>query len=56
MTKDVLTILKHQVADENPQDDFDALQEMTREQALAYLEAEGTITTEEILDLASQLR
>ena len=56
MTTDIFIILKHQLGDENPQDDFDALQDMTREEALAYVEAESTTTTEEILDLASQLR
>lgn len=52
---DLFFILKHQLGDENPQDDFDALQEMTLEETLAYVEAEGTNTTEEILNLANQL-
>lgn len=52
---DPFLILKHQLGDENPQDDFNTLQEMTLEETLAYLEAEGTNTTEEILNLANQL-
>lgn len=56
MTTDTLLILRHQLGDENPQDDFDSLQSMTQEEALAYVDAEGTNTTEEILRLADQLR
>lgn len=55
MTLDSLTILKHQLGDENPQDDFDVVQNMTLEETLAYVEAEGTNTTENILKLAQQL-
>ena len=55
MTSDLQFILKHQLGDENPQDDFDALQAMTLEETLAYVQAEGTNTTEEILNLSSQL-
>lgn len=49
MTQDPLKILKHQLGDENPQDSFTEIEEMTKEEALAYTEAEGTNTTEEIL-------
>ena len=52
---DPFFILKHQLGDENPQDDFDTLQEMTLEETLAYVEAEGTNTTENILNLVNQL-
>jgi len=55
MTTDLLVIIKHQLGDENPQDDFDAVQNMTLEETLAYVEAEGTNTTENILKLAQQL-
>ena len=55
MTLDSFIIIKHQLADENPQDDFDAVQNMTLEETLAYVEAEGTNTTENILRLAQQL-
>lgn len=55
MTLDSFVIIKHQLADENPQDDFDAVQNMTLEETLAYVEAEGTNTTENILRLAQQL-
>jgi hypothetical protein len=56
MTTDILSILRHQLGDENPQDDFGSLQLMTQEEVLAYVDAEGTNTTEEILNLADQLR
>lgn len=56
MTTEILSILKHQLGDENPQDDFQTLQDMTVEETLAYVEAEGTNTTENILNLAEQLR
>ena len=49
MTHDPLIILKHQLGDENPRDDFDTITAMTKEEALAYTEADGTHTTEEIL-------
>lgn len=55
MTLDSFIIIKHQLADENPQDDFDAVQNMTLEETLAYVEAAGTNTTENILTLAEQL-
>jgi hypothetical protein len=55
MTLDSFTILKHQLGDENPQDDFDAVQSMTLEETLAYVDAESTNTTENILTLAAQL-
>lgn len=55
MTSDLHVILKHQLGDENPQNDFNTLQEMTLEETLAYVEAEGTNTTEEILDLVQQV-
>lgn len=51
-----LYIIKHQLGDENPQDDFQTLQNMTLEETLAYLEAEGTNTTDNIANLAEQLR
>jgi len=53
---DPFLILKHQLGDENPQDNFETLQEMTLEETLAYVEAEGTNTTEEILAYANQLK
>jgi len=56
METDILSTLKHQLGDENPQDDFQTLQDMTVEETLAYVEAEGTNTTETILNLAEQLR
>lgn len=56
METDILLTLKHQLGDENPQDDFQTLQDMTIEETLAYVEAEGTNTTETILNLAEQLR
>ena len=49
MADDPLKILKHQLVDENPQNSWDEIQAMTKEEALAYTEAEGTNTTEEIL-------
>lgn len=55
MTLDSFIIIKHQLADENPQDDFDSITSMTLEETLAYVEAEGTNTTENILRLAEQL-
>ena len=55
MTQDSFIIIKHQLADENPQDSFDAITSMTLEETLAYVEAEGTNTTENILRLAQQL-
>lgn len=55
MTSNLHSILKHQLGDENPQDDFDDLQVMTLEETLAYVQAEGTNTTEKILNLSSQL-
>ncbi len=56
MTLNSFIIIKHQLADENPQDNFQTLQEMTVEETLAYIEAEGTNTTETILNLAEELR
>jgi len=56
MTTEISLNLKHQLGDENPQDDFQTLQEMTVEETLVYIEAEGTNTTENILTLAAQLR
>ena len=56
MTLNSFIIIKHQLADENPQDNFQTLQEMTVEETLAYVEAEGTNTTENILNLAEQLK
>ena len=56
MTLNSFIIIKHQLADENPQDNFQTLQEMTVEETLAYVEAEGTNTTETILNLAEELR
>ena len=56
MTFDTLVNLNHKLGDENPQDDFGVIQSMTKEESLAYIDAEGTITTEEILALADQLR
>ncbi len=56
MSFDTLFNLNHQLGDENPQDDFEVIQSMTKEESLAYIDAEGTITTEEILALADQLR
>ena len=55
MTLDSFVIIKHQLADENPQDSFDAITSMTLEETLAYVEAEGTNTTENILRLATEL-
>ena len=55
MTQDSFIIIKHQLADENPQDSFDTITNMTLEETLAYVEAEGTNTTENILTLAEQL-
>ena len=52
----ILYIINHQLGDENPQDDFQTLQEMTVEETLVYIETEGTNTTENILNLAEQLR
>lgn len=52
---DSFLILKHQLLDENPQDDWVALDSMTLEETLAYVEAEGTNTTEYILRLATEL-
>lgn len=52
---DPFLIIKHQLMDENPQDDWDALDSMTLEETLAYVEAEGTNTTENILRLATEL-
>ncbi len=49
MTDISLQTLKHQLGDENPQDSWDEIQAMTKEEALAYTEAEGTNTTESIL-------
>ncbi len=56
MNPEILYTLNHQLGDENPQDDFQTLQDMTVEETLAYVEAEGTNTTETILNLAEQLR
>lgn len=56
MEPEILSTLKHQLGDENPQDDFQTLQDMTLEETLAYIEAEGTNTTENILNLAEQLK
>ena len=56
MNPEILYTLNHQLGDENPQDDFQTLQDMTVEETLAYVEAEGTNTTENILNLAEQLR
>ena len=55
MTQDSFIIIKHQLADENPQDSFDAITSMTLEETLAYVEAEGTNTSENILRLATEL-
>lgn len=55
MTLDSFVIIKHQLGDENPQHSFDAITSMTLEETLAYVEAEGTITTENILRLATEL-
>tara|TARA_B100000497_G_C7480736_1_gene295204 strand:+ start:95 stop:268 length:174 start_codon:yes stop_codon:yes gene_type:complete len=55
MTQDSFIIIKHQLADENPQDSFDAITSMTLEDTLAYVEAEGTNTSENILRLATEL-
>jgi hypothetical protein len=52
---DPFFILKHQLVDENPQDDSAILKAMTLEETLAYVEAEGTNTTEEITNLVNQL-
>jgi len=52
----ILYNINHQLGDENPQDNFQTLQEMTVEETLAYIEAEGTNTTENILNLAEELR
>ena len=56
MNPEILYTLNHQLGDENPQDDFQTLQDMTVEETLAYVGAEGTNTTETILNLAEQLR
>ena len=56
MTQDPLIRLKHQLGDSNPQDDVDAIQAMTKEEALAYTEAEGTNTTEEILKYYDEVK
>ena len=56
MTHDPLKILKHQLGDENPQDDFATIEAMTKEEALAYTEAEGTNTTEEILKYYDEVK
>jgi hypothetical protein len=52
----ILYIINHQLGDENPQDDFQTIQDMTVEETLAYVQAEGTNTTENILNLAEQLK
>ena len=49
---DSFLILKHQLDDENPQHNCYPL---TLEETLAYVEAEGTNTTENILRLATEL-
>jgi len=56
MTTDIFIILKHQLGDENPQDDFDTINAMTREETLAYVEAEGKNTTENILKLYDEVK
>ena len=52
---DSFLILKHQLLDENPQDNWDALDSMTLDETLAYVELEATNTTENILKLATEL-
>jgi hypothetical protein len=56
MTTEILSTLKHQLGDENPQDDFETLQSMTQEETLAYVDDSDTNTTSGIIEMANQLR
>jgi hypothetical protein len=55
MSANSLRLLQHHLIDNNPQNSFETIYEMTLEETLAYVEAEGTNTTENILNLAIQL-
>ena len=54
--KDPFIRLKHQLEDENLKTDAPLIENMTRDEAVAYAEADGTNTTESILKLKDEVK